>query len=245
MTPTYIIYCLTNTVNGKRYIGQTLLGLERRVREHMYAARGNGTWFGAIHKAIKKYGMESFAIEILADDVQQDEVDLMEVLFISMFRSCEIKHGYNLSPGGRGRHSVSPETREKMRQSRLGKKTSDATKAKLSITSKNRKVSQKTRDAISRANTGRHVSEATRAKLSAAHTGKVLTAEHVQKVRDKALGRKHTEEAKEKMRMAAKRSWTVDRDDRLAALMLAHLGVKRTGKALENIQNAHKKVEIA
>ena len=58
------IYKVTNTVNGKLYIGQTSRTIEVRWREHIQDAFGrNNKGFFALHRAIKKYGKDAFKIE--------------------------------------------------------------------------------------------------------------------------------------------------------------------------------------
>ena len=54
-----VVYKLTNTVNGKYYIGQTQNSVEKRFRDHMYAK-------SAIGDAIREYGKDKFTKEILA-----------------------------------------------------------------------------------------------------------------------------------------------------------------------------------
>ena len=57
------IYKLTNTVNGYIYIGQTVLSIEERMERHMKCARKNDKRL--LYQDIKKYGLESFDIEVV------------------------------------------------------------------------------------------------------------------------------------------------------------------------------------
>lgn len=54
-----IIYKITNVINDKVYIGQTVRNLEERMAEHF---RHDNT---VIDKALKKYGKDAFKIEII------------------------------------------------------------------------------------------------------------------------------------------------------------------------------------
>ena len=59
------IYKITNTVNGKAYIGQTRHDvIKRRIAYHF---KGHGNL--ALKRAIKKHGVEAFTIEILHDGI--------------------------------------------------------------------------------------------------------------------------------------------------------------------------------
>jgi group I intron endonuclease len=62
-TPISGIYIVTNNVNGKRYVGQSI-DIERRWNQHRY---GKGSLL--LRNAIKKYGIENFSFEV------KEEVD--------------------------------------------------------------------------------------------------------------------------------------------------------------------------
>jgi group I intron endonuclease len=101
MTCRFTIYCHTNKVNGKRYIGQTVDTMEGRWSEHISAARqGRGARiFGA---AIRKYGIESFDHEILeVVEGSQKDADDAEARWIKNLGSRS-PDGYNLAAGGGG-----------------------------------------------------------------------------------------------------------------------------------------------
>lgn len=59
----YIIYKITNVVNGRCYIGITSESINTRFNKHKRKARfGSNTNF---HKAIRKYGEHNFTIEVI------------------------------------------------------------------------------------------------------------------------------------------------------------------------------------
>lgn len=89
-----IIYKLTNKVNGKIYVGQTVRTAEERFKQHKYCKTS------LIGKAIHKYGAENFSIEVLAECKTREELDEMEIFFIAYF-DCIVPKGYNLTKGGR------------------------------------------------------------------------------------------------------------------------------------------------
>ena len=97
----HIIYCYTNTVNNKKYIGQTN-NFERRKKEHInqsiYRTNGNYTQY-PIHKAIRKYGIDNFMIEIL-ETTDHEHVDERERYWINEYNTV-VPNGYNICGGGK------------------------------------------------------------------------------------------------------------------------------------------------
>ncbi len=93
-----IVYCVTNTVNGKKYIGMTSRTLEERWKSHCSSAR-NGSDF-RFHSAIRKYGEEVFTKEILYDNLNIEECRTIEEQTIVEYKT--ITYGYNAKPGGCG-----------------------------------------------------------------------------------------------------------------------------------------------
>ena len=92
----YYIYCYTNKVNGKKYIGQSN-NPERRKREHKSRALigTNSDYNMPFYSAIRKYGWESFSFEILLEtnNPNEDEVRLIK-------EYDTINNGYNVQLGG-------------------------------------------------------------------------------------------------------------------------------------------------
>ena len=93
------VYKITNTVNGKSYIGQTVLEpVKSRIRDHFnYPYRSNIY----LSRAIKKYGRENFTYEILHDGVPPALLDSYEIEAIKKFNTVA-PNGYNLNHGGSG-----------------------------------------------------------------------------------------------------------------------------------------------
>ena len=56
------IYIITNTINSKVYIGQTIRTIKERFREHCRLKCSDGELNMLIKKAIKKYGKNNFRI---------------------------------------------------------------------------------------------------------------------------------------------------------------------------------------
>jgi group I intron endonuclease len=169
-------------VNGKAYIGQTMMSLSRRWKEHVCRANGGSDFF--FHRAIRKYGVQSFIIELLTRCGTKGEMNRKEQEAI---RSANTKtpHGYNLTDGGDGMG---------------GFKHSEESKAKTSAALKGRKFTDEHKAKIGMANTGRKCSDKVLAIFREANCGRVYTDEHRAKIGAAAKGRKRSEETKEKIR---------------------------------------------
>ena len=99
--------------NGKRYIGQTIRTIEKRLSEHV---KCKGSCI-ILENAIKKYGKDALTVETLVE-INNDKLDYYESIFIDMFNTLE-PNGYNIRSGGStGKHTN--ESCERMRQKKLG-----------------------------------------------------------------------------------------------------------------------------
>ncbi len=65
---TGIIYCYTNKINGKKYIGQTI-NPEQRKRNHKHEALNYKTDY-YFHRAIRKHGLENFEYKVLEENIE-------------------------------------------------------------------------------------------------------------------------------------------------------------------------------
>lgn len=110
------IYIHTNKINGKKYIGQTILKPEDRWQ--------NGTGYKRCPKfwnAIKKYGWDNFEHKIIP--AYPEELDFLECEFIKKYNT--IKNGYNSCSGGNKNKIFSEESKRKMSISKKGKTPSN------------------------------------------------------------------------------------------------------------------------
>lgn len=97
-----IIYCYTNLTNGKKYIGQTINPIQRHNLHKSNAFNQKSKEYNSpFHRAIRKYGFETFKYEVLVKDV--DDIDLLNQLEINYIRqyNTQIPNGYNIEPGGK------------------------------------------------------------------------------------------------------------------------------------------------
>lgn len=92
-----IVYKITNTVNSKVYIGQTIQTVTKRFKEHL-----RGKTCLKLKRAMDKYGKNSFCVEELESASSKIDLDALEQRYIDFFDS--IKTGYNIrNAGSRGK----------------------------------------------------------------------------------------------------------------------------------------------
>lgn len=92
------IYKITNTINNKIYIGQTIKTVEKRFQQHKN--NSNKPYFSQIvlYKAFNKYGINNFICEEI-EQVENILLDEREKYWINYYDSYF--NGYNSTLGGR------------------------------------------------------------------------------------------------------------------------------------------------
>ena len=186
----FTVYQLTNTANGKRYVGITSQRPEKRFSKHKSEAKRGCQY--ALHKAIRKYGPDAFVLEVLDVLTTEAGVKRAEQLWIAEREThIDTGKGYNLSLGGEGRWGCKTSEETKRKQSEAAKRrttqyhpTPEVTRRRLE-TRKGFKHSAETRLKMSETAKGRPPSEAcvatrrnwnpseeTRAKMRDSHLAK-------------------------------------------------------------------------
>lgn len=120
------IYKITNTINGKMYIGQSI-DIEARWKRHICDYK-NDSKNNKFYNAIKKYGLDNFVFSIICE-VPKSALDEYEISYINYYDT--VKNGYNSREGG-VKGSPSLESNIKNSLSNTGKKRSEKTKQNLS-----------------------------------------------------------------------------------------------------------------
>lgn len=143
-----VIYCYTNLINNKKYIGQTTTTLKSRHKKHIYSSldKNHNGYNIIFHKAIRKYRIENFSLKILVMNCNdKSKLNEYEKFFIKRYKTLFIDgKGYNCSEGGDGNPFYGKtkeevdEIRFKISKSLTGIKRTDEFKNKVSISSKKR-----------------------------------------------------------------------------------------------------------
>ena len=102
INPIAAVYKLTNIINGKVYIGETSNFVDR-MSTYRSVSRGrtNKNNVDAIHTAVREYGFDSFAIEVLESSTDDERIKdyeyrhKREAYYIEKYRATDPKVGYN------------------------------------------------------------------------------------------------------------------------------------------------------
>lgn len=210
----YIVYCHTNKVSGKKYVGQTYQGIVERWHQH----QKDKSCF-VFHNAIKSYGdgEDIWEHQVLEENLTKEEASLREIHWIATLNTNMKKggHGYNMTDGGEDppSHKGIPKS-EEHKQKMRNRKISDETRKKISDSHMGEKnpnfgkiTSLKTRELLSKATKGIPKSEETKQKMSQAAmgntngAGSIRTQEFKDNLREKRIGennpffgKKHSDE---------------------------------------------------
>lgn len=196
-----IIYCATNTINGKKYVGKTVQTLEDRWGSHIRLANtGRKIYF---LNAIRKYGSESFVLSVL-ETTEDEFLNEAERRWIRELNTTNHTVGYNSTEGGEGFSTGD------LNPNRINPKRGPDNWAY------GRTVPEETREKISKTLTGRLVREKnpffgrTHTEETKKHIGdiqrgqtrKPCSEETKEKIRQRMLKRTFSPETREKMRQA-------------------------------------------
>lgn len=142
-TTKWVIYCHTHVASGRRYIGMTKKTMMFRWNRHVYDATRlkRRTHFT---NAIRKYGKNAFAHEVLEVCYDFEVASLAERCWIELYDTRNPEMGFNFLEGGRGddRRSVpnspwkTPGFRERHAKAMKGVLQKPEVKKKMSDASK-------------------------------------------------------------------------------------------------------------
>lgn len=103
------IYKISNSINDKVYIGQTLYSIEKRWQEHCYCSKKEKLQHRPLYSAMNKHGIENFYIELL-EECDNNLLDEREKYWINYYNSYH--KGYNATIGGDGKRKPLPSFQE-------------------------------------------------------------------------------------------------------------------------------------
>jgi len=146
----FYLYIITNSVNGKMYVGQTTQVPLVRWKTHLRSPylKSVKDRIPKLYNAMKKYGVENFKFSIISDAAKNlEELNELEIFIISELET--VTNGYNVRRGGKNNfvtidmlktrseaqmgHSVSDEVRQRLREVQLGHKYPDWVKNQRSF----------------------------------------------------------------------------------------------------------------
>lgn len=187
-----VIYCLCDPITEQvRYVGKTV-NLYDRIKKHYKKSElknktHKNNWILSLIK--NNFRAKVFVLEE-CDDLEQ--LNNAEIKWIKFYKES----GSNLTNGTEGGTGgkMSPESIEKIRNSKRGKKLSEEHKKRISEGNKGRQFSKETRQKIGNKHKGKIVSEETKIKLSISHMGQIsynkgksLSYETKMKIRESLL----------------------------------------------------------
>lgn len=165
-----IIYKITNLVNNRVYIGQTVCLISKRWKEHRCSTKNT-----PLYSAMRKHGTDNFKIEVICTAIKPEHLNELEQYFIKLY-DCLVPNGYNLTTGGDSTFSRSEHTKNLQSLAAQGHKVSQETRDKISKSLMGRpgarrgtKHTDEARQKISAVQIGRKASEETKKKMSETH----------------------------------------------------------------------------
>ena len=110
MEPIIGIYKITNKINGKSYVGQSVNVHKRWTAEKNSAFNPNATGYDyPLSLAFRKYGLDNFSFEVI-EYCDKTLLDEREVFWIRQYDT--FFHGYNQTMGGDGSAAKAAQNKE-------------------------------------------------------------------------------------------------------------------------------------
>lgn len=178
------IYTITNTINGKVYVGSSI-NVHSRWHHHRTYLRQGKHVNPKLQNAWNKYGESAFVFAILEEVLDPTCLVKIEDTYFNT-----LKPFYNcVLPSFGGRNFPTPESRALMSAKLKGRTFTEDHKAKISASLVGRPYSAETRAKIGVSSKKRRHSDETKEKIRAASKGHVVTPEHRARVSANNIGK--------------------------------------------------------
>ena len=191
------VYKIVNTISGKIYIGSAI-DFARRKREHFSRLRSNKHKNNKLQRAFNKYGEQAFVYEPIIVCLPHDLI-MYEQIAMDYYDACS--GGYNIRPKAESCLGVkhSEKSKENFRRGARGRimpPMSEESKRKKSLSAKMRgakpppmteEQKERVRELTRQRMIGNKPTQEARAKMAAAKLGKKLSEETKQKMRESRL----------------------------------------------------------
>src|SRR5574337_753797 len=131
------IYCIENTINNKKYIGQSV-DMYKRLCQHKVMLRKNIHSNRHLNDSFNIYGEENFIFYVL-DECEYCEINNLEKYYIKLYNTIDNNFGYNMLLGGEGGGKgriISKEQRIKLSAAGKGRKFSKERNLRISLSKK-------------------------------------------------------------------------------------------------------------
>lgn len=207
------VYCIKNTVTGKRYIGSSK-DIRYRLRKHRAVLRRGDHHSDHLQRSWNKHGPKAFEFRIIAH-YDRCDLEAAEQFWIDWFESWKREKGYNIRQHVSMLLPPSAETRAKMSAAKKGYKPTDAARINMSL-----------------AQRGRVATPETRRKVSLARLNDSPAMHRKRADARMAKGWKHTDDSRKKMSESQKRRVITPEAKREAArkISASHKALQRHGE---------------
>lgn len=216
------IYCYTNKINNKKYIGQVNRNnknLKQRHIQHINSCKNKKSkdYNSPFHRAIRKYGINNFTLKII-HIADKYSVDLLEKHYIYFYDTLVCSNGYNISNGGANGNPFAGKTKEEKKEinKKIGEKAKQRLQNKENHPMYSKHHSEKTKEKISKTWNDKSENNKNNIKNKISNNHADMKGEN-----NPMHGKHHSEKTKEKISQINK-------------------GKKRTKEQKENLSKSHK-----